>query len=119
MRSMYKGMVLAAALCVPARAAEPGAKTSAVYANGATPGPTGSDTVTANVRARLASDTLLKGAVITVATSRTGVVTLVGDVPSAIAKSEAVALARATPGAADVDDELRLNVSSPSAPAPP
>jgi osmotically-inducible protein OsmY len=118
MRNWWKGMVLAAALAVPAWAAVPGAQTTGAYTNGSMPGPSPADTVTTNVRGQLAGDRLLKGAMITVATSPDGVVTLVGDVPSVTAKTEAVSLARATPGVAEVKDHLRLDISSPEAPAP-
>lgn len=111
-------MVLAGLLAGPAWAAQPGARTTGAYENGNWAGASPADTVTTNVRAQLAGDRLLKGAVITVATSPNGVVTLVGDVPSVTAKTEAVALARATPGVAEVRDQLRLEISSPDAPSP-
>jgi osmotically-inducible protein OsmY len=111
-------MVLVSALAGSAWAAQPGARTNGAYDDGTRAGASPSDTVTTNVREQLAGDRLLKGAVITVATSPSGVVTLVGDVPSVTAKSEAVALARGTPGVVEVRDQLRLDISSPNAPSP-
>jgi len=110
-------MVLAAALSGPAFAADPGAKTTGTYSNGNTPSAGVSDSVTTNVRSALAGDKLLKGAVITVGTSPNGVVTLVGSVPSVTAKSEALEVARGTPGVLEVKDQLQLDVSSPEAPS--
>jgi osmotically-inducible protein OsmY len=118
MRSWLTGMVLVGVLAGPVFAAEPGARTTGAYTNGNTPSAGLTDTVTTNVRAVLEGDKLLKGAVITVATSEKGVVTLVGSVPNVTAKREAVESARGTPGVVEVQDMLRFDVSSPNAPAP-
>ena len=118
MKSLWRGMALVAVLAGPALAADPGARTTGAYSRGNTPSAGLSDTVTTNVRAALQGDRLLRGAVITVATSENGVVTLVGSVPSVTAKRQAVELATGTPGVLSVIDQLRLDISSPAAPAP-
>jgi osmotically-inducible protein OsmY len=118
MRSVWTGMVLVAMLAGPVIAAEPGAKTTGAYSNGDTPSAGVADTVTTNVRAGLEGDRVLKGSLITVNTNEQGVVTLVGSVPSVTAKREATEIAHGTPGVVQVNDMLRLLISSPNAPAP-
>jgi osmotically-inducible protein OsmY len=118
LRCILGGTMLVAVATAPVWAADPGARTTGAYSNGDTPSAGVTDTVTTNVRSALAGDKLLKGAVITVATSQNGVVTLVGSVPNVTAKSEAKELARGTPGVLEVNDMLRLDISSPNAPAP-
>ena len=75
-------------------------------------------TITSQVKQRLDKDHSLRLADIAVET-HLGVVTLAGSVPSEIARLEAVAVARATPGVLRVDDQLRLVSTSPEAPLPP
>jgi len=50
--------------------------------------------------------------------SKDGVVTLEGSVPSDVARSQAVELARSIPGVVGVENHLRLPPSSPAAPEP-
>ena len=117
MRSFWTGLGLVAVLAGPALAADPGAKTQGAYSNGNTPSAGVADAVTNNVRAGLSDDKLLKGAVLTVATSPSGKVTLVGTVPNVTAKQQANEIAKKTPGVTEVDDQMRLPVSSPQAPS--
>jgi hypothetical protein len=117
LRGVLGGAILMAATTAPLWAADPGARTSGAYSNGNTPSAGLSDTVTTNVRAGLAGDRLLRGAVITVATSPAGKVTLVGTVPNVTAKQEANEIAKGTPGVTEVNDQMRLPVTSPQAPS--
>lgn len=96
----------------------PGAFTTDGNNSGDSPGATQADLVTTSVRAGLAGERLLRGSVITVATSEAGVVTLVGSVPNNFARNAANDVARGTPGVTVVNNQLRLLISSPSAPAP-
>ena len=73
--------------------------------------------MTTNVRAGLAGDKLLKGAVLTVATSPTGKVTLVGMVPNVTAKQEANGDRQGDARRPEVDDQMRLPVTSPQGPS--
>jgi len=117
LRGVLGGAILMAAATAPAWAT--GARTAGSYSNGNTPSAGVADTVTTNVRAGLEGDRLLRGSVITVATSDNGVVTLVGSVPSVTAQREAGAIAEGTPGVVQVTNMLRLDISSPQAPARP
>ena len=120
LRGVLGGAILMAAATAPVwAAANPGASTVGAYSNGNTPSAGVADTVTTNVRAGLEGDRLLRGSVITVATSDTGVVTLVGSVPNVTAQREAGAIAEGTPGVVQVTNMLRLDISSPQAPARP
>jgi hyperosmotically inducible protein len=110
-------LILATALGAPAVAAQP-AKTTGVYADASSPSAGADNALTTTVRARLTNDWLLSEAIITVETSG-GVVTLVGSIPSETAHVEALDLTRATTGVAAVTDDLRIDISSPDAPAPP
>jgi osmotically-inducible protein OsmY len=47
------------------------------------------------------------------------VVKLFGSVPTETAHAEALDLTRTTAGVAAVTDDLRIDISSPDAPAPP
>jgi hyperosmotically inducible protein len=73
--------------------------------------------VLAALRDGLDRDPRLHGSQITVS-NQNGLVTLVGSVPSVIARSQAIEIARTTPGVTTVKDNLRLLVSSPEAPVP-
>jgi osmotically-inducible protein OsmY len=72
--------------------------------------------VTADIKARLDASELLRHADVDISTA-SGVVTLVGVVPSEFAKSRAIELAKSTPGVVRVNDMMRLNSSSPNAPS--
>jgi|SRR5580698_2604814 osmotically-inducible protein OsmY len=110
-------LILTAALGSPAVAAPP-AKTTGVYTNDNSPGAAAQNALTNRVRARLTNDRLLSGAIITVETNAS-VVKLFGSVPTETAHAEALDLTRATAGVAAVTDDLRIDISSPDAPAPP
>jgi BON domain len=117
LRCILGGTMLVAVATTPVWAADPGARTQGAYSNGNTPSAGITDTITTNVRSGLEGDRLLKGAIITVATSEIGKVTLVGSVPNVTAKRQAVEIAKVTPGVSEVDDQLRLFVTSPEAPS--
>ena len=117
LRAVLGGAILLATTTAPVWAADPGAKTQGAYSNGNTPSAGVADAVTNNVRAGLAEDKLLQGAVLTVATSPAGKVTLVGTVPNITAKQQANEIAKKTPGVTEVDDQMRLPVTSPQAPS--
>lgn len=119
LRGVLGGAILMAAATAPGWAANPGARTVGSYSYGNAPSAGFADTVTTNVRAGLEGDRLLRGSVITVATSDNGVVTLVGSVPNVTAQREAGAIAEGTPGVVQVTNMLRLDISSPQAPARP
>lgn len=73
-------------------------------------------TITADIKTKLENNKLLRNERISVV-STNGVVTLIGTVPSELARDEAVEAARSTPGVVRVDDDgLRLDISSPNAP---
>jgi osmotically-inducible protein OsmY len=72
--------------------------------------------ITADVKARLDASQMLRHADIDIVTA-SGVVTLVGVVPSDFARAQAVELAKSTPSVVRVDNMLRLNVASPEAPS--
>ena len=73
------------------------------------------EAITADLQARLEQIQLLRKAQVTIATKE-GVVTLTGTVPNMFAKDKAVEAARATPGVVQINDQLRLDISSPQAP---
>jgi hyperosmotically inducible protein len=88
----------------PAAAVEPGAQ------------PMVSDqAITADIQARLEKIQVLRNSQVTIAT-KDGTVTLTGTVPNVFAKDKALEAVRATPGVAVVNDQLRLEISSPQAP---
>jgi hypothetical protein len=74
-------------------------------------GPALADAITS----RLNNDRLVAGADIVVEVTG-GRVRLLGEVPSAMAQRRALELARTTPGAASVNDQLRIDIASPGAP---
>jgi hyperosmotically inducible protein len=107
------GLVVGAIIPSAARADTPYGSTGVAQAEAQ---PTVSDAnITADIRAKLLENVLLRPAQITIA-STNGVVTLVGMVPSQTAHEQALAAARATAGVVRVDDMLRLDISSPQAP---
>lgn len=111
MRRWWALLVTIAALATPAFAetsAGAGARTTGSYSGGDTPGTARSDLVTSSVRASLAADRALAGAVIDVSTSEEGVVTLRGSVPDASARQEALELTSDIPGVLVIDNRLRL-----------
>jgi osmotically-inducible protein OsmY len=73
-------------------------------------------TITAEIQAKMEANKLLRSAQITIATSD-GKVTLVGSVPNQFARTAALDAARGTPGVVLIDDQLRFDIRSPTAPA--
>lgn len=73
------------------------------------------ETITANIKAKLLENVLMRQAQVTIFTLN-GKVTLSGTVPSDMARTEALEAAKTTPGVRIVDDMLRLPVNSPQAP---
>jgi len=71
--------------------------------------------ITADIHAKMEQMKLLRRAQVTIAT-QDGVVTLTGTVPNDFARDQALEAVRATPGVLRVNDQLRLDISSPSAP---
>jgi osmotically-inducible protein OsmY len=72
--------------------------------------------ITADIKAKLEASQLLRHSEVNIVTEG-GVVTLIGVVPSDFARSQAIDLAKQTPGVVRVDDMLRLNIASPEAPS--
>jgi len=72
--------------------------------------------ITADIKAKMDASQMLRHSDIDIVTE-SGVVTLVGVVPSDFARARAVELAKSTPGVVRVDNLLRLNVASPEAPS--
>ena len=71
--------------------------------------------ITASIKARLQDNKMLQNAQVTFF-STNGIVTVVGMVPSSFAYDDVMEAVRSTPGVLRVDDQLRINVASPSAP---
>ena len=69
--------------------------------------------VTSKIKASYAQDDLVQAHEINV-TTRDGVVTLTGEVPSMAARQQAVRLARETEGVTDVIDQLTVDVAATS-----
>ena len=72
--------------------------------------------ITETIKAKLEASKILKFSQVTVA-STNGMVTLVGTVATQFARDEVLEAARSTPGVVRIDDQLRFDISSPSAPA--
>jgi hyperosmotically inducible protein len=110
------GVMVGAMVPSAARAETPYGATGGVARAESQPAVAVSDeNITADIRARMLENVMLRSAQVTIA-STNGVVTLVGMVSSQTAKEQAVQTARATPGVVRVDDMLRLDISSPQAP---
>jgi hypothetical protein len=71
--------------------------------------------ITADIHGKMEQMKLLRRAQVTIAT-QDGVVTLTGTVPNDFARDQALEAVRSTPGVLRVNDQLRLDISSPSAP---
>jgi|SRR6185312_15078112 osmotically-inducible protein OsmY len=115
MRRWWGLLITIVALATPAFAetkAGAGARTTGSYSGGDTPGTTRADLVTSSIRASLAADPTLEGAVINVSTSDDGVVTLRGSVPDGPARQEALELTSDIPGVSVIDNQLRLRPGS-------
>jgi hyperosmotically inducible periplasmic protein len=69
--------------------------------------------ITTNVKSKMAADDTVKAHEINVDT-KNGVVTLTGDVDSAIAKERAVQIARTTDGVREVVDNMTVTESAPT-----
>ncbi|HEY7373655.1 MAG TPA: BON domain-containing protein [Polyangia bacterium] len=72
--------------------------------------------ITAEIHAKMDQSKLLHRAQVTIAT-QDGVVTLTGTVPNDFARDQALEAVRSTPGVLRLNDQLRLDISSPQAPA--
>jgi hyperosmotically inducible protein len=72
--------------------------------------------ITSDIKAKLEASKLLRHADVNIVTEN-GIVTLIGVVPNDFARSQAIDLAKQTPGVVRVDDMLRLNIASPEAPS--
>jgi hypothetical protein len=73
-------------------------------------------TITQTIKAKLENSNVMRFSQVTIA-STGGNVTLVGSVPDQFARDEVREAARNTPGVRTIDDQLRFDISSPSAPA--
>jgi len=71
--------------------------------------------ITAAIKARLDGDKAVGRSQVVIATSN-GVVTLFGTVPNDFARDKILEEARATPGVVKINDQLRIEISSPQAP---
>jgi hypothetical protein len=74
------------------------------------------DAITTTIKAKLEDNKILRNSQVTVA-STNGVVTLVGTVATPFARDQVLEAARSTPGVVRIDNQLRFDISSPSAPA--
>lgn len=101
---------------LPARADQDG-PVAAATAPGESPGTRADNALAQLVRDRMVSDRTLRGSSIVVS-SQGGMVTVAGSVTSDFARTDALDIARATPGVAGVKDQLRIVVQSPEAPVP-
>ena len=72
--------------------------------------------ITQSIKAKLENSNVMRRSQVTIA-SEAGFVTLVGLVPDQFARDQSLEAARATPGVVKIDDQLRFDISSPSAPA--
>ena len=71
--------------------------------------------ITAGIKARIDGNKLFRNAQLIVSTSN-GHVTLSGMVTNDFAHEEALHIARTTVGVKEIDDQIRMEISSPSAP---
>jgi hyperosmotically inducible protein len=69
-------------------------------------------TITESIKAKLQDDKTLRTSQVTVI-SKEGVVTVVGTVHNEFARDQVFEAVRSTPGVLRVDDQLRIDVSSP------
>jgi osmotically-inducible protein OsmY len=78
--------------------------------------PSASDeAITASIKARVDADKAVGRSQVVIATSN-GIVTLFGTVPNTFARDKILEEARATPGVVKINDQLRIDISSPQAP---
>jgi BON domain-containing protein len=113
MRSLV-AVGLALGVAAPALAQSP---PPPVMAASVEPGPpvTRDEMIVTTIQARLKANILLRFAQISIS-SKYGVVTLAGMVPTDWAHEQALDVARTTLGVLRIDDQLRLIVNSPSSP---
>jgi hyperosmotically inducible protein len=71
--------------------------------------------ITSDIRGRLEQNKLLRNSQVTIV-AKDGVVTVTGTVASDFARDKVMEAVRSTPGVVRVEDQLRLDISSPSAP---
>ena len=106
------GLALGAVAPAAAQAPPP----PVVVAEATPPLPDPDAAITAGIKARIDADKLFRNAQLIVSTSN-GHVTLSGMVTNDFAHEEALHIARTTVGVVRIDDQLRMEISSPSAPA--
>jgi hyperosmotically inducible protein len=114
--SLVGAVAFAAAVMVGPSAAQAQYAAGGAPAQAYAPQPAVPDqSITADIHAKLQNIKLLRNAQVTIAT-KDGVVTLAGTVASDFARDQALDAARSTPGVMRIDDQLRLDISSPQAP---
>jgi hypothetical protein len=107
---------LALGAVAPAAAQAPPPPAVVVAAAEATPPlPDPDAAITAAIKARIDANKLFRNAQLIVSTSN-GHVTLSGMVTNDFAHEEALRIARTTVGVVEIDDQIRMEISSPSAP---
>jgi len=107
---------LALGAVAPAAAQAPPPPVVVVNAAEATPPlPDPDAAITAGIKARMDANKLFRNAQLIVSTSN-GHVTLSGMVTNDFAHEEALHIARTTIGVVEIDDQIRMEISSPSAP---
>jgi len=72
--------------------------------------------ITQTIKAKLENSNVMRRSQVTIV-SDGGFVTLVGLVPDQFARDQIIEAARTTPGVVKIDDQLRFDISSPTAPA--
>jgi len=72
--------------------------------------------ITQTIKAKLENSNVMRRSQVTIV-SDGGFVTLVGLVPDQFARDQILEAARTTPGVVKIDDQLRFDISSPTAPA--
>ena len=107
------GLALGAVAPAAAQAPPPPVVVAAAEATPPLPDPDAA--ITAGIKARIDANKLFRNAQLIVSTSN-GHVTLSGMVTNDFAHEEALHIARTTVGVKEIDDQIRMEISSPSAP---
>jgi hypothetical protein len=105
------GLTLGALAPAAAQAPPPPVVVAAAEATPPLPDPDAA--ITASIKARMDANKLFRNAQIIVSTAN-GHVTLSGMVTNDFAHEEALRIARTTVGVVEIDDQLRMDISSPS-----
>jgi BON domain len=108
------GLTLGAVAPAAAQAPPPPVVLAAAEATPPLPNPDAA--ITASIKARMEANILFRNAQIIISTEG-GYVTLSGTVMNDFAHQKALDITRSTVGVTRIDDQLRLDISSPSAPA--